>query len=146
MQDGVDRIVQKLAVVADDQRGVRIFLQSRFEPKCTLEVQIVGRFVEQQQFGLREQRGRQRYAHPPAAGELRHRAVEVGGGETQPAEDFGGARRRAVGVDFNQPLVDFGKLFGLRGLQPGIQRFPLDIGGQNCIEKADRRGRVLLVD
>ena len=32
MQNGIDRIVQKLAVVADDQRGMRIFLQARFQP------------------------------------------------------------------------------------------------------------------
>ncbi len=52
MQNGVDRIVEKLAVVADDQRGMRIFLQPRFEPERAFEVEIVGRLVEQQQIGL----------------------------------------------------------------------------------------------
>ena len=52
MQDRVDGIVQKLAVVADDQGGVRVFLQARFEPQRAFEVEIVGRLVEQQQIRL----------------------------------------------------------------------------------------------
>ena len=37
MEDGVDRIVQELAVVADNQRGVRILLEPRFQPQRALE-------------------------------------------------------------------------------------------------------------
>ena len=69
------------------------FLQPRLEPERAFEVEIVGRFVEQQQVGLGEQRGRQRHPHPPAAGELRHRPGQVRRREAQAAQDLGGAGR-----------------------------------------------------
>ena len=81
-----------------------IFLQPRLEPERAFEVEIVGRLVEQQQVGLGEQGRGQRHAHAPAAGELRHRPGQVGVGEAEAAQDFGGARRRPVGVDLDQPL------------------------------------------
>ena len=136
MQDGVDRIVQELAVVADDQRGVRIFLQPRLEPERALEIEVVGRLVEQQHVGLREQGGRQRHPHAPAAGEFRHRTREIGGGEAEAGEDFGRARGRAIGVDLDQPGVDLAHALGLGGLQLGVQRLPLHVGGQNRVEQA----------
>ena len=145
MQDGVDGIVEQFAVVADDQRGMRIFLEPRFEPQRAFEVEIVGRFVEEQHVGLGEQRCRQRDAHAPAAGELRHRTMQVGLGETEPAEDFSGSRRCAVGVDFVEPRIDFRELFGLGGFELGIERFALRVGGEDRVDEADRRGRMLLV-
>ena len=146
MQDGVDRIVEKLAVVADDQAVCGYFCKPRFQPKRAFKVEIVGRLVEQQQVGFREQRRRQRHAHAPAAGKFRHRAVEIGIGKAKPAEDFRRARRRAIGIDRVQPLIDVRKLFGLGCLQCGIQRFAPGIGGQNRVEQAYRRGRMLLID
>jgi hypothetical protein len=106
VHDGIDRIVQELAVVADDQRRVRISLQPRLEPECAFEVEIVGGLVEQQQIGLRKQRRRQRHPHAPAAGEFRHRTGEIGGGEAKPAQDLGGTRRRAIGIDLDQPGIN----------------------------------------
>ena len=85
MQDRVDRIIEKLAIVADDQRGMRVFLQARFEPQRALEIEIVGRLVEQEQVRLGEQSRRQRHAHAPAAGKLRHGAMQIVIGEAEPA-------------------------------------------------------------
>ncbi len=70
MQDGVDGVVEEVAVVADHQDGVRIGLDEIFEPERAFEVEIVGRLVEQQHFGRGEQHGGERDAHAPAAGEL----------------------------------------------------------------------------
>ena len=146
VQDGVDRIVQKPAVVADDQRRMRVFLEPRLEPERALEVEVVGGLVQQQQLGLREQSRRERHPHAPAAGEFRHRTRQIGGGEAEPAQDFRRARGRAIGVDLDQPVVDVAQPFGLGGFELGVQRFPLHIGRQDRVQEADRRGRMLLID
>ena len=114
-------LFRQLAVVADDQGGVRIFLQARFEPQRAFEIEIVGRLVEQQQIRLGEQGRGERDAHPPAAGELGHRPFEIGIGKAEPAQDFRGARRRPIGVDGVQALIDFGHVLGLGGLQRGVE-------------------------
>jgi len=119
VQNGVDRVVQELAVVADDQRGVRIFLQPRFEPKRALEVEVIGRLVEQQQVGLREQGGCERHPHAPAAREFRHRSVEIGGGEAEPGENFGRSCGRAIGIDLDQAGIDVAHPLGRSGLELG---------------------------
>ena len=119
--------------------------QPRLQPQGAFEVEIVGRLVEQQQVRLGEQGRGHRHPHPPAAGELRHRPGEVGGGEAEAAEDFGGAGRGAVGVDVVQPGVDVAQALGLRGLQLGHQAGALQVGGEHRLQQRDRRGRVLLV-
>ena len=128
-------LFKQLAVVADDQRGLGIFLQPRLEPQRAFEIEVIGRLVEQEQIGLGEQSRGQRHAHAPAAGEFRHRPLEIGVGESEPAQDFGGARRRAVGVDGVEVLVDLGKVFGLGGLQLGIQGLAPRIGGEDRVEQ-----------
>ena len=125
---------------------LRIFLQPRFEPQRAFEIEVIGRLVEQQQIGLGEQSRGQRHAHAPAAGELRHRPLEIGVGKAEPAQDFGGARRRAVGVDRVEVLVDLGKVFGLGGFQLRIQGLALRVGGEDRVQQGDRRGRMLLID
>ena len=81
----VDGIVEKLAVVADDERGIRIFLQPRFQPQRALEIEVIGRLVEQQNIGLGKQGRGERHAHAPAAGKFRHRPREIVVGETKAA-------------------------------------------------------------
>ncbi len=145
VQDGVHRVVEQFAVVADDQGAVRIFAQARLQPQRAFEIEIVGRLVEQQQVRLGEQGRGHGDAHPPAAGELRHRPGEVCGGEAEAAEDFGGAGRGAVGVDVVEPGVDVAEAFGRRGLQLGHQRSAFEIGGEHGLQQRDRRRGVLLL-
>ena len=95
MQDGFDRIVEKLAVVADDHCGVGIFLQPGLQPQRAFQVEIIGRLVQQQQVGFREQRGGERHAHAPAAGEIRHRTMQIGTGEAKTASRISAARAGA---------------------------------------------------
>ena len=71
VQDPIDRIVEQVAVVADDDHGARIARQMVLEPQRAFEVEIVGGLVEQQEIGLGEQHGGERHAHAPAAGEFR---------------------------------------------------------------------------
>ena len=70
VQDRVDRPVQQVAVVADDEHGVRVAREEALEPDRALEVEVVGRLVEQQHVGPREEHRGQRHPHPPAAGEV----------------------------------------------------------------------------
>ena len=94
--------------MADDDHGARIVRQMVLQPQRAFEVEIVGRLVQQQQIGRRKQRRRQRHAHPPAAGKFRAGPRLVRGRKSEAAEDRGRARRRRMGVDVDQPGLDFG--------------------------------------
>src|ERR1700722_2647430 len=59
-QNPAGDVVEKVAVVGDDQDRARIIAQMAFEPMDRLGVEMVGRLVEQQQFGLFEQQPAQR--------------------------------------------------------------------------------------
>ena len=74
-QDPVDRIVEEIAIVADHDHRARVAGNVIFEPERPFEVEIIGRLVEQEQVGLREERCRERHPHAPAAGEFRARAL-----------------------------------------------------------------------
>ena len=50
--DAADELVQKLAVVRDDENRAGIGLQVVLEPQQRFEVEVIGRLVEQQQVGL----------------------------------------------------------------------------------------------
>ena len=145
VQDAVHRIVEQLPVVADDDGGVRVFLQPRFQPKGAFQIEVVGGLVQQQHVRLGEQGGGQGHPHTPAAGKLRHRPRQVVVGETQAGEDFGGAGGGAVGVDLDQAGVDFAKVLGVGGLKPAHKVVALHVGGEDGVQQADRGGRMLLV-
>ncbi len=78
------------------------------QPQRAFEVEVVGRLVEQQQIGLGEQRGGERDAHAPAAGEFRAGPCLIGGRKAEARQDRGGARRRRMGADIDQPGLDLG--------------------------------------
>ena len=68
-----DHRVEKFAVVRDQQQRAGIALEPVFEPEHGVEIEVVGRLVEQQQVGAAHQRLGQIQAHAPAAGEFAHR-------------------------------------------------------------------------
>ena len=70
LEDPAGDVVEEVAVVGDDQDRARIVAQVPFQPGDALGVEMVGRLVEQQQFGLLEQQLAQRDAAPLAAREL----------------------------------------------------------------------------
>ena len=59
--------IEEIAVVRDDDDRSRIAQQPALEPQDRVEVEMVGRLVEQQQLARREQRARQVQPHAPAA-------------------------------------------------------------------------------
>ena len=69
--------VEEEAVVRDEDDRVRVGDEVLLEPVARVEIEVVGRLVEQQQVRLAEQQLRERDAHLPAAGERLGRPLEV---------------------------------------------------------------------
>ena len=120
--------VQKLAVVRDHQHGRRLALQPRFEPDDRIQVEVIGRLVEQQQIGRTQERARQRQSIAPSAGERAHRTRAVGFCETEAVQhrlsrrgDRTFVQIRQHGVRVREPhrvVLSFGRRqLGARGGQ-----------------------------
>ena len=108
MQNGIDRVIEQVAVVAHHQHGVRIVADEALEPDRAFEVEIVGRLVEKQHIGRGEEGGCERHAHAPAARQGRAGAALRLLGEAQARQDCRGAGRCGMGVDIGEPRLDFG--------------------------------------
>ena len=61
--------------MGDEQQGAPIIQQLFFQPLNGLDIQMVGRLVQQQQFGFAHQRPAQHNPPPPAAGEFGQRRI-----------------------------------------------------------------------
>lgn len=138
--------VQKLAVVRNQQQGARIAGQPLLQPDDGFQVQVVGRFIQQQQIRAAHQRLRQVQAHAPAARKAGHRS---GGGflaKAQAGQELAGARRGGVGVDGGQFAVQAANRLaivgGFGGGQLLLQRAQLGVAIQHIIQRraAQRRG------
>ena len=64
------RDIEEVAIVGNQQEGIRIFVQVFFEPVAGFEIEMIGRLIEQQQVGPLEQELCERQAHLPATREL----------------------------------------------------------------------------
>ena len=144
-QNVPDRVVEQVAVVADDDHGLRIAGEVVLQPQRAFEVEIVGRLVEQQQIGLGKQRRGQRDAHAPAAGEFRAGALLVGGGKAEAGKDRGRARRRRMRADVGKPRLDLGDAVRVvRDFRLGQKRRALAVGLEHDLEQAFRAARRFL--
>ena len=79
-----------------------VALEPVLEPEDRVEVEVVGRLVEQQQVGRAHQRLREVQPHAPAAGKARHRVVHLLVREAEPMQQLFGARARRVRVGVRQ--------------------------------------------
>ena len=145
MQDGIHRVVEQVAIMADDDDGVRVAGEVIFQPERAFEIEIVGRLVEQQEIGRGEQRGGERHPHPPAAGKFRDRARLIRGREAEAGQDRGRARRRRMRIDIGEPGVDVGDPVRVGGVLGFVeQRGPLQVGGEHDVDQAVRAARRFL--
>mmetsp|Transcript_26521 Transcript_26521/g.85032 ORF Transcript_26521/g.85032 Transcript_26521/m.85032 type:complete len:351 (+) Transcript_26521:644-1696(+) len=100
--------VQKVLAVRDEEEALRVRGEVLLEPDARLQVEVVGRLVQQQQLWRSEERLGERDAHPPAArhvlGRPVHRDEVVRKPETR--QDLSRARLRAGRVELAEPVVD----------------------------------------
>jgi hypothetical protein len=82
-----------------------VFFSQLFQPEDGVEVEVVGRFVEQQEVGAAGEGAGEVQANPPAAGEIGHRTRKVGVGEAQAVQHFGDAGLGRVAVDLAEAGV-----------------------------------------
>jgi hypothetical protein len=136
--------------MGDQQQRSRIFRQPVLEPQHGIEVQMVGRLVEQQQVGAAHQRLRKIEAHAPAAGKTRHGIRVPRFRKAQPREQRGGTRPRAVTADFVEAMVQVGqglaieRMIALRGGQRGFDFAQLAVAVEHVVDGGHRhRGRFL---
>ncbi len=145
MDDAVDGGVEEIAVVADEQHAPRIAGEIALEPHGAFEVEVVGRLVEQQQVGLGEKHGRQRHAHPPAAGEGGAGAALRRFAEPESGQDRCRPRFGRVRVDIGEAGLDLRDPIGIGcGLRLGEQGGALGVGGEHHLDQRLRTGRCFL--
>ena len=127
-----------------------VLLQPLLQPENRVEVEVVGRLVEQQQVGATGERAGEVEADAPAAGKLRHRSREIGVGETEAVQHLGDARLGRVAADFavtGMQVAD--RLAVAAGLGLGQFAFDaaqLDIAVEDEIERAVGQGGGFLGD
>ncbi len=104
---GDDR-VEEVAIVRDQDDRVRVGRQVFLEPVARVEIEVVGRLVEQQQAGPPEQQLGQRDAHLPAARERLGGLAEVVLAEAEAAQHGRDPQVDAVAVVAAELLLQLG--------------------------------------
>ncbi len=137
MQNRADRAVQEVAVMADDEDGVGVACEEVLQPDRAFEIEIVGRLVEQQDVGPREEHRGERHAHPPAAGEVRAGTGLGRRVEAEAVQDRGGAGLGGMRLDVGEARLDFGDARG-RGRRVGLRKQggAFDVGFEHGVDEA----------
>ena len=86
--DAADELVEKFAVVRDDENRAGIILQITLKPEQRFEVEMVRRLVEQQQVRLLREQTREVRAHDPAAAHFARGPVEILFAKAEAGEDL----------------------------------------------------------
>jgi hypothetical protein len=141
--DGLRDAVEKLAVVRDHEHGRRLALQPGLEPDDRIEVEVVGRLVEQQQVSRSQQCTRQRQPVAPAAGEGGHRPRGVRFGEAQAVQHRPRFRGDCAFIQFRergQSMREIQVVVLLLGQREfGARRGERGVAGQDVVERGDVR-------
>ena len=86
LQCAIRNVVDERAIVAHQDNGIRIAREELLQPADTLDVQMVGRLVEQQHIVTGQQKFGQLDAHAPSAGEFSCGALQIFAVEAQTGE------------------------------------------------------------
>ena len=97
--------VQEVTVVRNDNHGAVAIVQRLLQPANGVDVQVVGRFIEQQDIRIGKQRLRQQDTQLPARRDFAHRAIMLFNRNADAEQQFAGARFRRVAVHF--AIFDF---------------------------------------
>ena len=89
----------------DHQQRAGIGAQPVLQPQHGIDVEVVGRLVQQEQVGGAHQRASEVEAHAVAAGEFLHGAIARIRWEPEARKQGSGARARRVAVGMGEPLV-----------------------------------------
>jgi hypothetical protein len=139
--------VEEVAVVRDQEQRARVALEPVLEPQHRVEVEVVGRLVEQQQVGARRERLREVEAHAPAAREARDRVGVARVGDAQARQELGRPRARGVAADLLVPVVQLGERVAVRGVlallagERGFDLAQLDVAVEHEVEGRRARPR-----
>ena len=91
MDNFVDDRIEKIAIVGDQYQGPRVAFEPLLQPDDRVEIEVVRRFIKQQQIGTANQRLREVETHTPAAGKVAHRSFKLFVAETESVEQAGRA-------------------------------------------------------
>ena len=100
VHDLIADCIQEVPVVGYDEQGPRVALQPGLKPERRIEIEMVGRFVEQQQIRRRHEGTGKVQTDSPTAGELPVRLGEVLAAEAEPVQDLAGTRLGIVSPRF----------------------------------------------
>ncbi len=102
-------LVQEVPVVADDDHRRVVVVERALEPADRVDVEVVGRLVEQQHVGPREQRLREQHAQLQARRDLAHRQVVLRLVDARVDQDRAGARLGRVAVVLRDLAFELGR-------------------------------------
>ena len=106
--DAGDDGIEEVAIVRDEDDRVGIGAKVLLEPVAGLEVEMIGRLVEQQQVRPSEQQLGERDPHLPAAGERFAGPAGVLAAESQTAQHGGDAQVHAVAFVQPESILELG--------------------------------------
>ena len=125
VHDRLHHPVQEIAVVRHHHQRAGVAPQPILQPDDRIEIEVVGRLVEQQQVRAAHQRLREVEPHAPAAREARDGLVELLRGEAEAEKQCLGARAHGVGVGIGERRVQLAHQRAipgrLRGSELGFQ-------------------------
>ena len=108
----VDRDVEEVAVVRDEDEGVLVVRQVFLKPVARFEIEMVRGLVEEKQRGFLKKKLGECDTHLPAAGELFGAALPVFLGEAEAAEDSADLCVERVDVMRVEEIGDLGIAVG----------------------------------
>jgi len=113
-EDARDHSVQEGAVVGNEDHRRRCAEEVVFQPQQGIQVEVVGRFVEQQQVRFGKEQPGQFQPHGPAAAEGCGRAVQLGRAKTEAGQYPAGAGFEVITAQVLEPFEKMGLTQGQR--------------------------------
>ena len=98
--------VQEVPVVRDEHHAAVVGGEEALQPPEGLEIQVIGRLVEQQEVRPEQEQACQRRPHAPSTGELRERTMDLLRLEPEPAEDHLGLGLEAIPAQGFEAVLD----------------------------------------